>query len=267
MPIEWDYTAVAQSYLKRPPYAPVAIAALLRTTEAHDGMRACDVGAGTGNLTLPLATAGLHVVALEPSAAMRALGRSRVAAKANVHWVAALAEAIPLAAESCDLVTFGSSFNVVDPVRALHETARVLKPGGWFVCLWNHRRLDDPLQARIDAIVRGIVPTYAHGARREDQTPLIMGSGAFGPVVQIAGDVVHRVPVADCLEAWRSHLTLRRQAGKRLPEVLGAIGALLLGERCAELAVPYTTRVWLARRTLGSSREMPQDVQDRRPRR
>ena len=197
---------------------------------------------------MPLATAGLDVVALEPSAAMRTLGRSRMAPGANIRWVAALAESIPLAGESCDLVAFGSSFNVVDRVGALHETARVLKPGGWFVCLWNHRRLDDPLQARIDGLIRDFVPTYSHGVRREDQAPLIARSGAFGPVLQVTGDVVHRVPTGDCLEAWRSHLTLRRQAGERFPDVLGAIRALLLREQRAEIDVPYTTRAWLARR-------------------
>ncbi len=95
MSLEWDYGAVAQSYSKRPPYAPQLIADCLRATGAYGGMRACDVGAGTGNMTLPLATAGLDVVALEPNAAMRALGRSRMAASANVHWVAACAESIP----------------------------------------------------------------------------------------------------------------------------------------------------------------------------
>jgi 16S rRNA A1518/A1519 N6-dimethyltransferase RsmA/KsgA/DIM1 with predicted DNA glycosylase/AP lyase activity len=32
-------------------------------------MRACDVGAGTGRLTLPLLDHGLRVVAVEPNAA------------------------------------------------------------------------------------------------------------------------------------------------------------------------------------------------------
>jgi len=248
MPLEWDYASVALSYLRRPPYSPDAIAACVRATGMRGIIRACDVGAGTGNLTLPLATAGLDVVAIEPSAAMRALGLSRTGAKANVRWVAALAESIPPAAESCDLVAFGSSFNVVDRVRALDETARVLKPGGWFVCLWNHRRLDDPLQARIEELIRGLVPTYSPGTRREDQTPFIAHCRAFGHVIHIAGDIVHRMPVADCLEAWRSHLTLHRQAAERFPDVLAAISELLRREGRAEIDVPYTTRAWLARR-------------------
>ena len=33
------------------------------------------------------------------------------------------------------LVTFGSSFNVCDREKALEETARILKPGGWFACV------------------------------------------------------------------------------------------------------------------------------------
>src|SRR6266852_7178795 len=72
------------------------------------GTRVCDVGAGTGNLTLPLAAAGLAVVALEPNAAMRALGRQRTAGVARVRWLAACAEATPLGDATCDLVTFGS---------------------------------------------------------------------------------------------------------------------------------------------------------------
>ncbi len=248
MAIEWEYAAVARSYLKRPGYAPDAISACLRVTRVAPGMRVCDVGAGTGTLTRSLVVAGLDVVALEPSAPMRGIGRSRVAASAPVKWLAGCAESMPLASGTCDVVTFGSSFNVVDRPRALQESARVLRPEGWFVCLWNHRRLDDPLQARVEELIHRLVPGYEHGIRREEQESIIAASGAFGPALQITGDVVHRVATDDYLEAWQSHLTLRRQAGSDLPRVLAAVGGLLRDEGRAEIEVPYTTRAWLARR-------------------
>jgi len=248
MRIDWDYSAVARSFSKRPPYATATIDAFVRSAGVAPGMRACDAGAGTGNLTLPLLARGLDVVAIEPCEAMRALGRRRTAGLAKVRWLAACAESTGLRAECVDLVTFGSSFNVVDRERALREAARILKHGGAFVCLWNHRRLDDPLQAAIEALIRRCVPAYEQGTRREDQTSIIGRSGFFGAVRKIEGEVVHRMTVTDCVEAWRSHLTLRRQAGKRFPEILDAIRSLLVQAACPCIDVPYTTRAWIARR-------------------
>jgi len=247
MRVEWDYTEVATSYLKRPPYAATVIAECLRVAGGAPGMLACDVGAGTGNLTLPLLERGLTVVALEPNPAMRRLGRERTRGMPHVHWLASLGECTAQRASVFDLVTFGSSFNVVDGREALGESARLLKPGGWLVCLWNHRNLDDPLQARIEAFIRERIVGYAYGARREDQTPILGGCGFFSNVLRLEGEIVHRVSVDDCLEAWRSHLTLRRQAGAAFPAVLAGIRALVEQCRRPVIEVPYTTRAWMAR--------------------
>jgi SAM-dependent methyltransferase len=246
--IEWDYGDVARAFLKRPAYAPAAIDAVLCASAASVGTRVCDVGAGTGNLTRPLLAAGLAVVALEPNAAMRALGRRRTAGESRLAWVAARAEATGVRAATFDLVTFGSSFNCVDQPRALRECARILRPGGRLVCLWNHRCLDDPLQARIEACIRELVPAYAHGERREEQTPSLERDGLFTVIARVAGDVMHRIAVADCVEAWRSHVTLKRQARDRFPTVVDAIGRVLGEGGRSHVEVPYTTRAWVARR-------------------
>ncbi|MBI3767178.1 MAG: class I SAM-dependent methyltransferase [Deltaproteobacteria bacterium] len=245
---EWDYTAVALAYLKRPPYAPAAIDAVLAATAPAAGARACDVGAGTGNLTRPLLAAGLDVVALEPNAAMRALGRRCTAGWPRLRWVAAYAEATALRSAAFDLVTFGSSFNCVERERAVHEASRILVPAGTLVCLWNHRRLDDPLQARIEARIRDLVPTYAHGIRREDQAPILERGGLFTVRERIEREVVHRVAVVDCIDAWRSHVTLKRHAGERFAQVVDAISRLLRDGGRPYVDVPYITRAWVARR-------------------
>ena len=146
------------------------------------------------------------------------------------------------------LVTFGSSFNVCDRAAALRETVRILAPGGWFACLWNHRDLDDPLQAEVEALIRSRVPDYALGSRREDQTRVIDASGLFGPVEAVEGRIVHTVPAQDWVEAWRSHATLARQAGDGHPAVVVAIENLLKAHGLDSVPVPYTTRAWIARR-------------------
>lgn len=248
MPIDWDYTDVAQAFLKRPPYADAAIDAVLRAGAIAAGMRACDVGAGTGNLTRPLLAAGLDVVALEPNAAMRSLGRRINDGAPRLRWLAARAEATGLRARTFDVVTFGSSFNCVDRGHAVPEAARILKSGGRLVCLWNHRRLDDPLQCAIEARIRDMIPTYAHGVRREDQTAILEADGLFVVTDRIACEVVHRLAVADWVDAWHSHVTLKRSAGARFPAVIAAIRDLAREGGRSHIAVPYTTRAWVARR-------------------
>lgn len=245
---EWDYTDVATAYLKRPPYSDAVLEVCWQLAGVAHGMRACDVGAGTGTLTLPLLERGLAVVAIEPNEAMRRLGKARIGRHPNVRWVAARAEATGQPPADFDLVTFGSSFNVVDRTRALREAARMLRPGGWFVCLWNHRKLEDPLQARIEVLIRSRIGAYRYGSRRVDQTAVIARSGLFAGVHRFEGVIIHRMTIADCLEAWRSHLTLRRQAGNRFPQILTGIRSVL--ERCGRLYVdvPYTTRLWMAQK-------------------
>ena len=246
--LAWDYTDVAHAYLKRPAYAPDAIDAILRHAALGRGARACDVGAGTGKLSLPLLERGLEVVAVEPNDAMRRLGRAQTAHHAAVRWQRGYAEATGLPDGSCDAVGFGSSFNVVDTAAAVRESARILRPGGWVFCLWNHRRLDDALQAAIEDLIRAYVPGFTHGARRADPSAALRAGSWFGDIRALEAAVVHVVSREDFAAAWRSHLTLRRQADDALEDVLVAIDGLLEKHAAPLLRVPYVTRAWLARK-------------------
>ncbi|GAB1644045.1 class I SAM-dependent methyltransferase [Krasilnikovia sp. MM14-A1259] len=244
--LTWDYTALAQTYADRPDYAPAAVDEVLELAGAASGAPACDIGAGSGHLTLPLSARGLVVDAVEPNAAMRALGGRRTAQSPSVRWFDGTAEATGRAAGRYRLVTFGSSFNVADPACTLPETARILADGGWFACLWNHRDLTDPLQQRIEDLIRRRVPGYTYGARRADQSAVIADSGLFGPVHAITRTVLHRVATETWCAAWRSHATLARQAGPGFPAVVDAITELVRDASGTHVEIPYTTRGWAA---------------------
>lgn len=246
MKTEWDYSQLAAAYVKRPDYSASAIADMLTLTGVVAGDPVCDIGAGVAHLTLQLAARHLRVTAVEPNDAMRALGLSRTAGLPNVTWCEGTGEATGQASGAFVLTTFGSSFNVTDRPRALKESARLLRPGGWFACLWNHRDISDPLQAQIEAVIAAEVPGYAYGTRREDQTDVINASGFFGPVHRIEGGVIHAQSVEDCLVAWRSHATLQRQAGARFDAVIDCISGVLKANGIPTIHVPYTTRMWLA---------------------
>lgn len=252
MKTEWDYTPLADAYLKRPDYSDDAIRQMLQAAAIPQGGLVCDVGAGVAHLTLKLAQFGFRVVAIEPNDAMRANGMRRTERLAGVEWHEGTAERTGQPDKRFDLVTFGSSFNVTDRPKALAESARILRRSGWFACMWNHRDLSDPIQSAIESAIRRRIPGYDYGSRREDQTDVIMASGLTSKVKQIEGVIQHRQSVIDCMEAWRSHATLQRQAGDRFALVLSDIEKVLDDTKRQDLIVPYTTRIWLAQFDLAS---------------
>lgn len=246
MKTEWDYTALAGAYVKRPNYAEAAIDAMLSIASSKKGDKICDVGAGVAHLTLLLADRGLDLVAVEPNDAMRSLGVQRTKQLANVRWHEGTGEETGQAKQSFDMVTFGSSFNVCDRQQALIETSRILKPCGWFACMWNHRQLEDPIQAQIETIIKDKVSDYGYGSRREDQTEVIDSSGMFGPVIHLESRVLHEQSIEECVEAWRSHATLERQAGKVFQDVVVAIESYLQSLNMSTIQIPYSTNIWVA---------------------
>jgi SAM-dependent methyltransferase len=239
----WDYTSLAHTYQGRPPYADTVIDEIVALADLAPGDRVCDIGAGTGHLSVHLLGRGLAVDAVEPNAAMRGVGRERLA-DAPVQWFEAQAEETGRPDRAYPLVTFGSSFNVVEPRAALAEVARILARPGWVALMWNHRDLDDPLQMRIEAAIASRIPGYDYGARRRDPSPDIEASGLFHAPRRLEATVHHEVDADEWVEAWSSHATLARQAGAQLERIIDEIGALV-AEAGPRITVPYTTRCWV----------------------
>ena len=247
MKTEWDYTNLADAYLKRPDYADEAIEKMLSVAGIKPGDDVCDVGAGAGHLTIKLAEHDLKVCAVEPNDAMRANGIKRTTQFSNVKWFEGVGEHTGMEDHAFDLVSFGSSFNVCDRQAALIETKRILKENGWFACMWNHRDLDDSLQKTIEDILKREIEDFDYGTRREDQTEVIDASGLFHEVIKIEGRVEHRILAEDFIEGWKSHGTVARQAKDKFDLIIEEIRTAVesLGEEY--IIVPYTTRIWMAK--------------------
>lgn len=248
MKTEWDYTQLADAYLKRPDYAQDAIDKMIQVSGVKEGDNVCDVGAGAAHLTLKLAGYGLEVSAVEPNDAMRANGIKRTGQFGNVKWFEGVGEKTGLGGGIFKLVTFGSSFNVCDRQEALKETNRILKDGGWFACMWNHRDLDDPLQKEIEDLLKGQIKDYSYGTRRQDQTDVINESGLFGEVFYLEGTVVHEILAEDFIEGWKSHGTVQRQSKEKFDFINAKIKEIVQSKGEEFIKVPYTTRIWMARK-------------------
>lgn len=97
----------------------------------------CELGAGTGLMTAVLLAAGHRVTAVEPDEGMAEQLRLRQDPGLTVELGSA--ESIPLPDASVDAVLAAQAFHWFDLPRALPEMARVLRPGGRLVIVWNVR--------------------------------------------------------------------------------------------------------------------------------
>jgi SAM-dependent methyltransferase len=142
-----SFGAAAQLYEQARPGYPGAVVDLLVPPGAR---RIVDLGAGTGKLTRVLLERGLDVVAVEPSAGMRA-EFARVLP--GVPVLAGRAEALPLDDDSVDAVVAGQAWHWVDAAQAVPEVARVLVPGGSLGLVWNLRSTDEPWVEQLDRVL------------------------------------------------------------------------------------------------------------------
>jgi SAM-dependent methyltransferase len=92
----------------------------------------CDLGCGSGELLGELRRLGHATLGIEPSAGGRAATQAR-----GVATLDGTAEQLPAACPlgSHDAVAMIQSLeHCLDPLRALANVYRLLRPGGWFVC-------------------------------------------------------------------------------------------------------------------------------------
>lgn len=124
----YDQGVDAYESLWSPLILPPAAGLIARLDLSSAGLVA-DIGAGTGALlpAIRAAAPSARVVALDASAGMLRVARAAREATA----IQADALALPMAAQCADAVLLAYMlFHVADPVQALRETARVLRPAG-----------------------------------------------------------------------------------------------------------------------------------------
>jgi SAM-dependent methyltransferase len=204
---QWTNTDAGRQYDDaRPPWPPSVEDFLGSIAPRGRWETAIDLAAGTGMLTERVAAVSATVIAVEPSATMRAVLTARVPA---ARAIAGSAEAMPVPDGSADLVVAGNAFHWFDPDRAAAEIERVLRPDGVVAALWNlaewpewfgelsslladYRNPDSDaagervasgrwrrgLEARFGALTTTAISTEEHVWSRQDFTD-VMGSASY----------------------------------------------------------------------------------------
>lgn len=143
------FSSRVADYVRYRPGYPSALIDVLRKhcslTREHV---IADIGSGTGLLSRVFLENGNRVIGVEPNAEMRAAGDEFLANYRTFSSVNGSSETTSLADASVDFITAAQAFHWFEPNATRREFARILKPGGWVVVMWNDRRIGETLFGR-----------------------------------------------------------------------------------------------------------------------
>jgi SAM-dependent methyltransferase len=156
------FSSRVENYTKYRPAYPAAVVSLL-TEECGltpDALLA-DIGSGTGLLAELFLKHGNQVFAVEPNREMREAGERLLGHYVNFTSIDGSAEATTLGDRSVDFITAGQAFHWFDRARARAELARILRPRGWVVLVWNERRIGStPFLEAYERLLRSYSAEY-----------------------------------------------------------------------------------------------------------
>jgi ArsR family transcriptional regulator len=163
-------------------------------------MDVADLGCGEGYLTIEAARWARRVISVDRSAEV--LGRAKALAQrrkvSNVMWKRGWLERLPIADAAIDVALLSQALHHADdPVKALSEAWRILRPGGRLLILdlrehsetWVRAKLGDRWLGFDDARLQGLIA----GAGFEDVTVRVGSRRAGDPfaVLIAAGTKKH----------------------------------------------------------------------------
>jgi len=164
---------------------------------------------------------------------------------ADVTVLEGSAEAIPVADGAADVVTCAQAFHWFDPAVALHEMARVLRPGGRIALVWNTRDDAQAWVAELTGTVIGRSEFRAGGVNATSDR--VDESGLFGPVDRASFAHVQLLGREDLVELVRSRSQCAVLPEDQRTPVLERVESLFdMHARDGVLAMPYVTECFRA---------------------
>jgi len=137
------FSARVENYIRyRPGYPRAVIDTLRSDCGLTPSAIVADIACGTGIFTKMLLENGNRVIGIEPNREMREAAERLLSNYDRFSSVAGTAEATSLPDRSLDFATAAQAAHWFDLPKARREFARILRPGGWAVLIWNERSTD-----------------------------------------------------------------------------------------------------------------------------
>ena len=171
----------------RPDYPAEVVRELVSLSNLRSSSRLLEIGCGTGQATVQLASRGYLIDCVDPGRNLVALARRNCKRFSNVSFKIGKFEDIPLDVYSYDLIYSAHAFHWVDPAIRLQKTVRLLAPHGSFALLYNYpgRHTDGVLEelgVKIRKETHGKLKVWDYGGDVANWTRELKGCGLFKKV-------------------------------------------------------------------------------------
>ena len=185
-------------YVKYRPHYPAAIVPYLQHHYGfHADLTVADVGSGTGILSQLWLAHGNLVIGVEPNREMREAAEVLLAGYPYFRSCDATAEATGLPDHSVDVISAGQAFHWFDVARARAEFARILRPNGWVLLIWNDRRTaSSPFLRAYDQLLMTHTSEYAQATHKNHDDAEILSFFALGTGQLVSFENVQRFDFA-----------------------------------------------------------------------
>ena len=239
----------------RPGYPINMFDDLISLTNIPEGGKIIEVGAGTGQATLPIARRGFRITSLEPGSSLRRIAVRNLAPYPKVELLKTSFEDWPLEEHGYDLVISATAFHWVDPHIGYKKAAAALKEGGSLALFWNrHPKPYTGFFGDVQRIYRDVTPEWLDPVDKqrdedwiEEIKARIEGVGLFDRAL-VKTYFWSRVYSAEAyiklLSTYSDHLGLEEHRRKHLFE---GIYTLINEKFGGAVTRPYLTVLFIAR--------------------
>jgi SAM-dependent methyltransferase len=256
------FDTAAERYERiRPRYLPDVFDEIERFGGLGRGSRVLEVGCGTGQATIDLATRGYEVVAVELGAELAAIARRRLVGFPDAEVIVADFERWELPAEPFDAVVAATAFHWIDPEIRFQKAADALQPGATLAIIDTDHVAGGTEPFFVDAqdCYERWDPSTESGLRLspasavEPNTDEVARSARFGPttVRSYEWDQVYTTAdYVDLLLTYSGHLALEPSLRA---DLLDCIARLIEDRYGGSITKHYLTTVRLAHRRDGTA--------------
>lgn len=218
----------------RPRYPEALFERLVACCGLSKGIKALEIGPGTGQATEALARRGLRIRAVELGQNLAEVARAKLAAFPDVEILTGDFESMELPAGAYDLVYAATAIHWIAPDHRYARPHRLLKAGGHLAIIHTEHVSD----GAGDAFTKATQPIYRTFAgdsgaadycppTRTELAPMAIDTALFSPVCYETFPMAFRYTAAGYVELLRTFSPTIAMAPETREAFLAAIGGMI----------------------------------------